>query len=198
VATDNYEGGRLGAKHLAAVLEGKGNVLMMRYAEGSASTANREQGFLDGMKEFAPDAVIVSSDQYGGVTAESSLQTGQNLLNKFTDLQGIFCPNESTTFGMLRALQTAGKAGAIKFVGFDSSDPLITALEKGDIHGLVVQNPLKMGYLGVKTAVEAIQGKEVKKSIDTGAMLVTAENINEPAVREAIAPDLSVYLDEEK
>jgi ribose transport system substrate-binding protein len=196
VATDNYEGGKLAAKHLAGLIEAKGNVMMMRYNEGSASTSNREQGFLDGMKEHAPDAPLVSTDQYGGVTAESSLQTGQNLLNKYTELDGIFCPNESSTFGMLRALETAGKAGTVKFVGFDSSDPLMEALKSDRIHGLVVQNPFKMGYLGVKTALAVVNREKAEKRIDTGVMLITKKNCDTPEMQQVIAPDIEKWLGE--
>lgn len=196
VATDNYRGGRMAAARMAALLDGSGKVLMMRYAEGSASTTKREQGFLDGMRELAPEVELVSTDQYGGVTAESALQVGQNLLNKYGELDGIFCPNESTTFGMLRALKIAGMAGEITFVGFDTSDPLIKGLKEGEIHGLIAQNPFKMGYLGVKTAYAVIQGNPVDKRIDTGVQLVTAETLDDPAVKEAIAPDIGRWLGE--
>jgi ribose transport system substrate-binding protein len=192
VATDNYRGGRLAAERMAALLDGTGKVLMMRYAEGSASTAKREQGFVDGIAEMAPAIELVSTDQYGGVTAESALQVGQNLLNKHTELDGIFCPNESTTFGMLRALTIAGKAGQITFVGFDTSEPLIQALEEGTIHGLVAQNPFTMGYLGVKTAVAAIEGKPVDKRVDTGVEMVTADNLDDPAIKQTIAPEVEL------
>ncbi|MBD3322288.1 MAG: substrate-binding domain-containing protein [Chitinivibrionales bacterium] len=196
VATDNFEGGKIAARELARLCEGRGNILLMRYAEGSASTAKREEGFLYGIREFAPDAVLVSTDQYAGVTAESALQTGQNLINKYAELDGIFCPNESTTFGMLRALQTAGKAGNVVFVGFDASGPLTEALQKEEIHALVVQNPFNMGYLGVTTAVQSLTGKPVKKRIDTGAMLVTKENFSTPDVQQAISPALDKWLEE--
>ncbi|MDD5673204.1 MAG: substrate-binding domain-containing protein [Chitinivibrionales bacterium] len=198
VATDNYAGGKMAARRLAELIGGTGNVLMMRYVEGSASTANRERGFLDGMKEFAPAAVLVSTDQYGGATAESALQAGQNLLNKYTSLAGIFCPNESSTFGMLRALETAGKAGAIKFVGFDASGPLLSGLQSGKIQGLIVQDPFKMGYVGVTTAVAALKGAAVEKRIDTGVRLITPENVGDPQIKELIAPDLKRWLAEEK
>jgi ribose transport system substrate-binding protein len=196
VATDNYAGGKLAARRLAELLGGKGKALMMRYNEGSASTANREKGFLDGMAEYAPAVTLVSTDQYGGVTQASAMQTGQNLLNKYGELDGIFCPNESTTFGMLRALQLAGRAGKVRFVGFDASEPLTVALRDGQLHGLVVQNPFNMGYLGVKTAVEALRGVQVPKRIDTGVMLVTAENFQEAAVQDVVSPDIAGWLDE--
>lgn len=194
VATDNYLGGKLAAKRLAETLQGQGKALMLRYAEGSASTMEREQGFLDGMKEHAPAVELVSTNQYGGVTAESAFQAGQNLLNRFPDVTGIFCPNESTTFGMLRALQTAGKAGRVQFVGFDASEPLVDALRRREIQGLTVQNPFRMGEEGVRTAVAAVRSQEVPKRIDTGVVMVTPETMDQPEVRELLAPDLDRWL----
>lgn len=188
VATDNYKGGQLAAQRLAQIIGGTGDVLMLRYLEASASTMQREQGFLDGMKQFAPHIRIVSSDQYGGATAESAMRVAQNLLNKYSSLNGIFCPNESTTFGMLRALQTAGRAGKVAFVGFDVSAALLAALQAREIHGLVVQNPYRMGYDGVKTAVTARRGQPVPPRIDTGVTLVTPENLSDPSIQQLIHP----------
>ncbi|MCX7934204.1 MAG: substrate-binding domain-containing protein [Planctomycetota bacterium] len=194
VATDNYLGGRLAAKRLAEVMGGKGKALMMRYAEGSASTMKREQGFLDGMKEYGPEIELVSTDQYGGVTMDAAMKKGQDLLVKYPSIDGIFCPNESTTFGMLRALQQMGKAGKIKFVGFDASEPLVEALRKGEIHGLTLQNPFKMGYVGVQTAVAARRGEKVEPRIDTGVAMATAENLAEPEIQALLKPDIEKWL----
>lgn len=193
-ATDNLLGGKLAARRLAEVMGGKGKALMLRYAEGSASTMQREQGFLEGIQEAAPDIELVSTNQYGGVTAESAFQASQNLLTKFGEVTGIFCPNESTTFGMLRALQTAGKAGKIHFVGFDASEPLVNALRQRQIAGLTVQNPFKMGETGVRTAVAAVRGEAVPKRIDTGVVMVTPEAMDQPEIRELLSPDLDQWL----
>ncbi|MHC4170993.1 MAG: ABC transporter substrate-binding protein, partial [Planctomycetota bacterium] len=157
VATDNRVGGRKGGERLAEILGGKGKVIMLRYQEGSASTMNREQGFLDVLKEKYPEIEVVSSNQYGGATTESATEASDNLLTTFSKadgtltIDGIFCPNESTAFAMLRALQDSGLAGKVKYVGFDSSDRLVKGLREGEIHGLVLQDPINMGYLGVKT-----------------------------------------------
>jgi len=195
VATDNYKGGQISADRLGEVLEGKGKALMLRYAEGSASTMKREQGFLDEMKAKYPNIELVSTNQYGGVTGETAFQASQNLLNKYGDtIQGIFCPNQSTTYGMLRALQTSGRAGKIKFVGFDPYEPLMKAMKEGQMQGITAQNPFKMGYLGVKTAVAAIEGEKVDKRIDTGAYMITPDNMNAPDMQEVIAPDLAKWL----
>jgi ribose transport system substrate-binding protein len=108
VATDNERAGGLAAEHLGKLLGGKGEVLVMHYQEGSASTMAREQGFLTTLAAKFPEIKVVSSNQYGGATTESAFQTGEKLLSSYKSVHGIFCPNESTTFGMLRALEQAG------------------------------------------------------------------------------------------
>ncbi len=194
VATDNVEGGRIGARRLGELLGGSGKALLMRYQEGSASTTNRETGFLEVMEHEFPGIELVSTNQYGGATTETAYATGERLLVSFPDVDAIFTPNESTTFGMLRALRDANKAGEIKLVGFDASTQLVEALEGGHVQGLVVQNPFRMGDLGVRTVLAHIRGEHVEGRIDTGVRLVTAENMNEPEVHELLAPDLSRWL----
>ncbi len=196
VATDNHRGGQLAAERLGACLGGKGKVIMMRYQEGSASTMEREAGFLETLRLTFPAIQVVSSNQYGGATVESSYQTAETLLVSHAELDGIFCPNESTTFGMLRALQDGGRAGKVSFVGFDASEKLVQGLKSGEIHGLVLQDPFKMGELGVRTIVSHIQGDVVEKRIDTGAFLVTPDNVDDEAMKRLHSPDLSLWLDE--
>lgn len=194
VATDNYQGGAAAARRLGQLLGGKGELIVMRYQEGSASTAERERGFLETLgKEFA-GVSVVSSNQYGGATTESAYKTAENLLVQWKEIDAVFCPNESTTFGMLRALQDAKRAGQVKFVGFDSSEKLVAALSKGELHGLVLQNPFRMGELGVRSAVDKLNGVKVPPRIDTGVQLITLETMNEPEAKALLRPDLSRWL----
>ncbi len=195
VATDNRKGGTLAADRMGQLLNGKGKVLMLRYAEGSASTTEREAGFVDQMKQKFPEIELVSTNQYAGATRDTAKRASENLLNQFGDqVQGIFTPNESSTAGMLLALQDIGKAGKVSFVGFDSSQTFIDALNANQLHGIVVQNPFNMGYLGVRTMVDSLLGKPVSKKIDTGVMLVTKENMSSPEVHALLHPPLDQYL----
>ena len=195
VATDNYKGGELCAERLGSLLNGRGKVLVLRYQEGSASTTEREKGFIDKMKSGYPNITIVSSDQYAGATRETAKRTSENLLNRFGgDLAGIFTPNESSTVGMLLALQDIDKAGKVRFVGFDASQTLLDAMRAHQLDGVAVQDPVKMGYLGVKTMVAHLHGQPVEKRIDTGVALVTPETMEQPAMKELTNPPIDKYL----
>lgn len=199
IATDNKEGGRIGGRELAKLLSGKGKVAVLREHEGAASTQARADGFLEAIEAY-PEIEVASSDQYVGVTKALAQQASENLLLRFTDtsgsltINGIFCPNESTTYGMLQALRRRRLTRQIKFIGFDSSPALIIGLEKGEINGLVIQNPFKMGYLGVKTMVAHLQGQPVQKHIDTGVTLVTLDNLKSPDIHGLIYPDIEKWL----
>jgi len=198
VATDNFKAGQLAGQYMAKLLDGKGNVAVLRYAEGSDSTTKREDGFLDAIRAFN-GIEVVTSNQYAGVTTESALQAAENLLARFgaaggsLQIDGIFCATEPTSLGILRALQNAGFAGKVEFVGFDSSETMIAALRAGELSGFVVQNPMRIGYLGVTTLVGHIRGEQAPRRIDTGSTLVTRENIDQPTILELLNPDLSKY-----
>ena len=195
IATDNYKGGTLAADRIGQLLNGKGKVLVLRLQEGSASTEERERGFLEQLKSKFPGISVVSSDQYAGPTRETAKRASENLLNRFGgDLQGIFTPNESSTIGMLLALQDMGKAGKVKFVGFDASQILVDAMRAHQLDGIAVQNPMRMGYLGVKTMVAYLHKQPLEKKIDTGVTLVTPENLDLPETKDIVNPPIAKYL----
>ena len=195
VATDNYKGGVLAADALGQAMNGKGRTLLLRYAEGSASTADRERGFLDRLKEKWPGLELVSSDQYAGATRDTAKRASENLLNRFgRDLDGLFACNESAASGMLLALQDAGLAGKVKFVGFDSNQSFVDAMRAGQLQAFVLQNPFHMGGLAVETLVDHLQGKPVAKVIDTGVSIATPENLDSKEVQTLLKPPLAQYL----
>lgn len=199
VATDNTKGGRLAGDGMAALLPNGGNIVLLRYAEGSASTMEREAGFLAAVAEH-PSLKVVSDNQYGGADVEGAYKVSETLLSRFKkpdgslNVAGIFCPNESTSLAMLRVLEDNGWAGKVRFIGFDSSDILEKGLRSGHIDGLVLQDPVKMGYLGVKTLVAHIHGQPVEARIDTGVRLITPKEMNDPDAKELLHPDLDQWL----
>lgn len=195
VATDNFKGGQLAGEAMAKLLNESGNVILLRYAVGSASTEEREKGFLDAIGRH-PGLKLISSDQYAGATRETAYQAAQNLLNRFgNEVNGIFCVNETSTISTTQALRDLGKAGGqVKMIGFDAGTQSVLDLENGDVQGLVVQNPLLMGYQSVMTMAKHLRGEAVEPRIDTGVVLVTKENMADPAVSELLRPPLETHL----
>lgn len=195
VATDNRYGGRIAGEGLRRMLPDGGRVVLLRYAEGSDSTTEREEGFLDAIRE-AGNMDVLSANQYGGTDVETAYRRSETLLSRFKTPDGrlgvdaVFAPNESTTLAMLRVLQDNGWAGQVRLIGFDASDVLVKGLEAGHIAGLVLQDPVRIGYLGVKTMVSHLRGEPAERRIDTGVRLVTQAEMNEPAARELLHPPL--------
>lgn len=197
ISTDNREGGRLAARHMGRLLGGKGKVIVLRYQAGSESTEQREAGFLEVIENEFPEIEILSSSEYGGPTQPTALTKAENLLTRFgKDVDGWFCPCEPITTGTVRAVETAGLGGKIKIVGFDAGADLMSAMRKGTVHGLVLQDPIRMGYLGVKTAVATLKGAPVESRVSTGEYLVTPENLDDPQSKELHSPDLAKWLGE--
>jgi ribose transport system substrate-binding protein len=208
VATDNYHGGQLAAEQLLKVLKEDGKaaprIVLLRYQVGSESTDQRERGFEDVVnkaideqkKKGEPTITWLSRDKYAGATKDSARREAEPLLNNLRDkgIDGIFAPNESSASGMLDALRSLGLNKKVRFVGFDSSEPLLQALAEGNIDALIVQDPYRMGYLGVWTLVQHLEGFNVtpdsNKVQSTGEYVVTKANLNEPRTRELFEPEL--------
>ncbi|MBI3112741.1 MAG: substrate-binding domain-containing protein [Ignavibacteriales bacterium] len=182
VATDNKKGGSLGGEHLGKLLGGKGKVVLLRYMVGSASTMEREEGFLESIDKLKSVEVTVKN-RFAGPTAGEAKTASMNIIDRLREADGVFCPNESSTFGMLLALRQNNLAGKVRFVGFDTSPPLVEALQKGEIDALVAQDPTRMGYEAVTTIVKQIRGAQSPPVIDTGVQLITRGNLNDPKIK---------------
>lgn len=191
VATDNRKGGEMAGEQLAKLLGGKGNVVLLRYAAGSESTEQREQGFLDAIAKY-PDIKVIADNQRAGSDAEEALQKSSSMLQSMQgQIDGVFTVCEPNNKGMLQALENDNQAGKIMFVGFDSDPRFVAALKDGKMHGIVLQDPFHMGYMAVKTMVEHLDGKEVQKVITTGEYLATKENMDEPEMKKLLDPPKS-------
>ncbi len=208
VATDNYHGGRLAGEHLIKVLREAGNpaprLVLFRYQVGSESTEQREKGFEDYVnsvieeqkKAGQPTITWVSTDRYAGATQDSAMKEATPLLNRLRDKQidAIFAPNESSAAGMLASLRSLQMNKKVKLVGFDSSAPLVDALREGDVEALILQDPYRMGYLGVWTLVQYLEGFDVcpdgKRVQSTGEYVVTRANLDDVATRQLFDAEL--------
>ena len=199
VATDNYQGGALAAHELAKLLGESGKVVVLRANEGAASTMNRERGFLESLGEYG-NIEVISSNQRAGTTPESAYQKAEQLLATYKaddgglEADGIFTSCEPVTFGMMRAMEDADLIGKVRHVGFDASPVLVEGLRKGHLDTIIVQDPIKMGYLGVKFIVQHLNGKEVDKRHDTGVYAISRENVDDPANKNLVEPDLDRWL----
>jgi ribose transport system substrate-binding protein len=167
---------------MGKILNGKGKVIVVKFMPGSGSTTNRENGFIDTIEKEFPDIEIVDT-KYGMATVETALQAAEDLLTKHAELDGLYACNAGTSVGSAQALQSQGRTENIKMVGFDAEETLLDKLTSGVIDSLVVQDPYRMGYIGVKTLVDKINGKEVPKLIDTGVELITVERLEEPKIK---------------
>ncbi len=185
VATDNRQGGVVGAERLAAQLGGKGEVAILGTKKGSVSTDQRETGFQDTIKEKFPGIQIVQF-LYGEADRAKSLDRATDILTAHPDLRGIFASNESSSVGAVQAIKQKGLVGKVVLVGFDSSPNLIEDLKAGSLDSLVLQNPYKMGYEGVKAIVDKLNGKQPVRLQDTGVRLLTKENLETPEMQQLI------------
>ena len=191
VATDNREAGRIAGRRLRELMGGAGKAVMMRYVEGSESTKQREEGFLEGVAE-QQGVELLSTNQHAGNTKEGAQAVAENLLTANPGVTGVFCSNESATHGMLRALEAAGLAGKVRFVGFDSSGTLLEGLRAGHIDALVLQDPVHMGDTAVRTLVDHLDGEDVERRVDTGVTVATKDNLDSAEIAGLLTPDLSI------
>lgn len=189
VATDNFKGGQMAGDAMAKAIGEKGNVILLRYIAGSESTEQRENGFLDAIKSYSA-ITVVSSDQFGGDDATSAKEKVDQLLQLHGEtLAGIFAVCEPNGNGTLEALKNAGLDGKVKFIGFDPSDALIEALSEGKCHGIILQDPVQMGYQSVMSIVNSINGKSAQAFQSTGEYLATRENMNEEQYQRLLKPE---------
>ena len=189
VATDNYNGGVVGARALAERMGGKGGAILLRYTAGQESAAQREQGFLDTMKKEFPNITMLSDNQYSGPSETDAYNKAMDLLNQFNNqVDGIFVICNPTATGVLQALEEEGIAGKVQFIGFDQTSHLVQALADEKLHGLVMQDPYNMGFQGVKTMIAHLNGEKVEKRINTGETLATKQNMNDPKVHRLLHP----------
>lgn len=187
VATDNVNGGVMAAERLAEKLGGKGKIAVMGLKAGSVSTDERERGFQDTIKAKYPGVEVVAF-QYSDANRATAIDRATDILTAHPEIIGFFSSNEPGTVGATQAIKQKGATGKVILVGFDSSPNLIEDLKSGAIDSLVIQNPYRMGYDGVKTLVDKFHGKEPPRRIDTGVLLVTKENLNSPEAQKLLSP----------
>lgn len=186
VATDNIEGARKAADVLAELIGGKGEVGLIPFVSGAATSELRERGFKEGLANH--EHVKLVSTLYSESEIAKGMAVTEDMLTAHPELDGIFAANEPGAVGAAQALKARDKAGEVKLVAFDASPEEISALQDGVVQALIVQNPYQMGYQGVKAAIDAMEGREVPDRIDTGVTVVTMDNFNDPEVQKLLYP----------
>jgi ribose transport system substrate-binding protein len=179
-STDNYQGGVLAAQRMGHTLGGKGNILVVRHIAGSHAAVKRVAGFVDTITNDFPGINIVDS-QSGQDTAEIAKKVTAEMLQNHPDVQGLFACNVDMSVGALQALQEL-KRTDVKMVAFDPDKSLIDGLRSGQVAAIIVQDPYKMGYEGVKALALHNKGQSSPRLIDTGVAVVTSENLTDPQI----------------
>ncbi|PSC03532.1 ABC transporter substrate-binding protein [Alsobacter soli] len=192
LTTDNVQGGRIAADGLADAIAKKygkpeGEVALITHLPGVGSLDERAKGFKEQLASKYPGLKLVA-DKVSDGTANGGLNITTDLLTAFPNLRGIFASNLIQAQGAIQAIAESKAQDKVKLVGFDSDDKLVKGLKDGVMAATVVQDPYRMGYDGVKTALAASKGEKVEAFVDTGANLITGENMNSPRAQELLNP----------
>ena len=178
LATDNGQAGRTAADTLANLIGQTGKVAIINAQPGAATAMTRENEFKAQMAARYPNITVVGT-QYSDGDRTRALNIATDFMTANPDLAGIYATNEGSTVGAGNAIEQAGKAGVVHFVGFDWSADTKALVEKNVLEASMVQNPYDMGYIGVQTAIDLVTGKGIaNKNIDTGVTVVTKANMN--------------------
>jgi ribose transport system substrate-binding protein len=184
IATDNILAAQKAAQQLADLIGGQGKVACIPFIPGAATSNWREQGFVEEIKKYPKIELLPI--RYSQSEVAVGMAVTEDILTGHPDIRGIFAANEAGTIGVIQALKTKNKIGQVKVVGFDAAPNEVKALQAGEIDALIVQDPFKMGYEGVKAAMKTMRGESVPKRIDTGVYVVTRENLNQPEIKRLL------------
>lgn len=192
LTTDNVQGGRIAADGMAEAITAKygkaeGEVAIINNLPGVGSLDQRDKGFKEQIAAKYPGLKLVALKVSDG-TANGGLNITTDLLTAFPNLRGIFADNLIQAQGAIQAVAESKAQDKVKLVGFDSDDKLVKALADGVLAATVVQDPFRMGYDGVKTALAASKGEKVPEFVDTGANLITKANMNGARAQELLNP----------
>ncbi|WP_123041955.1 substrate-binding domain-containing protein [Cohnella candidum] len=186
VATDNVKAGVEAGNAMLGQIEGPAKIAIVSYVTSAGSLMDREKG-VRSVLEGKPNITLLETIDAGGDN-ERAYEKTKELLLREPDLYGIVGLNEPTSVGAGRAVKDLGLKGKVKLIGFDSSIPEIKLLDEGVMQATVIQRPFQMGYLSVKTALEAIRGKKVPAMIDTSSLLITKNNMYEEENQKLLFP----------
>jgi ribose transport system substrate-binding protein len=187
IATNNISGAKLAAAQLAkAIGPGGGKVAIVAFHAGSQTNDQRVQGFTEGLKKF-PKLHLIGT-QYSQNDYNTALTVTANILTANPDLKGIFAANEASDVGAVEAIRIAHRVGKVKVIGWDTSPDEVDGVRQGIVSGLISQDPFRMGYDGVRAAVELLRHQGNPHNENTGAVMVTRKDLDNPVVRQFVSP----------
>ncbi|WP_031084136.1 substrate-binding domain-containing protein [Streptomyces sp. NRRL S-1831] len=174
VASDNVEGGQLGAKALAEKLGGKGIIVILQGQAGTSASRERGAGFAAGLKAYP--GIKVVAKQPADFDRTKGLDVMTNLLQAHPDVDGVFAENDEMALGAIKAL--GAKAGkSVQVVGFDGTPDGLKAVEAGTLYASVAQQPRELGRIAVQNALRAAEDKKVEQTVKVPVKVVTKENV---------------------
>lgn len=186
-ATDNVAAAVKAADLMAKSLgSGQHQIAIVQFQAGTQTNTERVNGFKKGLKKH-PNLELVDIQSSDSDVTQARRVTS-DILTANPKLDGVFAANEPSVIGAVQAVKAAGKSGDITMIGWDAAQDEIEALKNGEISALVVQNPFKMGYLGVANMVDHVRNGTELESADTGVTLVTKENLQSPEVQKVLHP----------
>jgi ribose transport system substrate-binding protein len=192
LATDNIKGGALAADKLVETLKArkvalKGKVALISAMAGIQVLGNRDKGFIDRMKEIAPQVKVLET-KYVDNDIVKAMGVAKDLMAANADLIGFFADNNHTGDGVARAVSEEKMGGKLGVTAFDSDPEEVKALSEGSIHALILQDPFGMGYKGVDSCLKSLAGQKLPEYVNTGATAVTKENMNKPEIKGLLDP----------
>jgi ribose transport system substrate-binding protein len=171
IGSDNYLGGSIAAETIAELLGGSGKVAVLEGIPGHETAYARDSGFKETIANY-PGIEIVASQTANWDRAEG-LNVFTNILQGNPDLDALFAANDQMGLGAIQAIESAGMTGEIIVVGFDANNDARAAIEEGTMYGSIAQFPNAMGVIGVRKAVELLDGGTIDAEIGTEVGLVT-------------------------
>jgi ribose transport system substrate-binding protein len=194
LATDNVNAGHIAADALAVAItrsyaDTEGEVVMITAMPGVPSLDQRAKGFRETVAAKY-GALAITADKAADGKPETVLNMMRDLIASTADLRGVFVSDPVMTQVVSQAVADKNTNDKINIVGFGSDEKLVKFLQDDVIAGLVVEDPFRMGYEGVRVALAASKGEQVPANIDTGATLVTKANISSVRSQELLKPNL--------
>lgn len=173
--TDNYEGAKSAGEYVKENFAAGTKTAILTGIEGQQNAADRRDGFIEG----AGDAIEVVAEQSANWEVDQGYAAAQNIITANPDVQLFYCGNDGMAIGAVRAINEAKLEDQIKVIGFDGISEALNMISEGSLYGSVAQFPGEMGILGVQNAVDVLNGKTIEQYINTGAKLITPDNVEE-------------------